>query len=193
MNHLFETVWELHWFFAENEIPYVVIGGLAVQRWGEPRTTLDVDVTIAVPIERTESIIQLIVQQFEPRIQDHLQFAVKNRVLLVKASNGTNVDIALGMPGYEEELMKRAVDLEIEPGKSIRLCSPDDLLIHKAIAGRIQDRLDIDSILERTGDQLNVDYIRQWLKIFSELLETDEVVNRFEIPYSRWKQLNRTQ
>jgi hypothetical protein len=32
---------------SEHGIPYMVIGGLANAVWGEPRTTLDIDVTVS--------------------------------------------------------------------------------------------------------------------------------------------------
>ena len=31
---------------SENEIPYMIIGGMANAVWGEPRATIDIDVTI---------------------------------------------------------------------------------------------------------------------------------------------------
>jgi hypothetical protein len=39
VNGQFEAAWQLHRFLTERDIPYVVIGGIAVQRWGEPRLT----------------------------------------------------------------------------------------------------------------------------------------------------------
>jgi len=84
MIDIFKAAWEFHQFFVKNEIPYVVIGGLAVQNWGEPRTTRYVDVTIAVPVEEAESTIRLITKHFSPRLQDHLAFALKNRILLAR-------------------------------------------------------------------------------------------------------------
>jgi hypothetical protein len=59
------------------------------------------------------------------------------------------VDISLALPGYEDELFRRAVDFEVEPGKSIRLCSAEDLVIHKAVAGRPQDVMDIEGVVLR--------------------------------------------
>jgi hypothetical protein len=38
-------------------IPYMLIGGLAVSLWGEPRSTLDVDVTIWVEPKDIEHTI----------------------------------------------------------------------------------------------------------------------------------------
>ncbi len=48
--------------------------------------------------------------------------------------------------------------------------------------------IDIKGIINRNGKKLDVEYIRSWLKNFSLLLETDDVINRFEIPFSEWKE-----
>lgn len=42
--------------------------------------------------------------------------------------------------------------------------------------------LDIQGVIERQAENLDVAYIRDWLKNFSLILETDEVLNRFEQP-----------
>ncbi len=49
------------------------------------------------------------------------------------------------LPGYEEE----ALTHEVGAGRSVRLCSAEDLIIHKALAGPPQDVLDIEGIVAR--------------------------------------------
>ena len=110
---------------------------------------------------------------------------MKNRVLLICTSAGCDVDISLGIPGYEEEVMKRAVDYDLGNGKVVKLCSAEDLIIHKAVAGRPQDCSDIEGVILRQGKQLKVSYIRYWLKNFSEALEMEEVYQRFSLPWKR--------
>jgi hypothetical protein len=39
MNQRESAAWEMHCFFDHLEVQYVIIGGLAVQHWGEPRFT----------------------------------------------------------------------------------------------------------------------------------------------------------
>jgi hypothetical protein len=46
MNALFEAAREVSDFMEERRWAFCLIGGLAVQRWGEPRTTLDVDIAV---------------------------------------------------------------------------------------------------------------------------------------------------
>jgi hypothetical protein len=181
MNPRLEAAWEIHQFLAKHRLPYAVIGGLAVQKWSEPRFTRDVDLTVASPLTTGSApLVRLITQHFPSRSADPVDFASKTRMVLITASNGVEVDISLALPGYEDQLFARAVAYEIEPGKTIRLCSAEDLIIHKAVAGRPQDISDIQGVVYRQGDKLNTAYIRQWLNEFADALADPEIVERFE-------------
>ncbi len=46
MNGLFDAAKEVCEFFASRQWSFCVIGGLAVQQWGEPRVTLHVDLAL---------------------------------------------------------------------------------------------------------------------------------------------------
>ena len=180
-----DAAWEMHDFFIRLGVQYAVIGGMAVQHWGEPRFTQDVDLTIAAPLEEPDSLVRSIVAQFPSRIDDPIDFVRRNRVILVRATNGCNVDISLALPGYEDEVMRRAVAYELEPGKVIRLCSAEDLIIHKAVAGRPQDLRDIEGVVYRQRGVLDIAYIRFWLRSFSELLARPDILDSFERPLKK--------
>jgi hypothetical protein len=182
MNQREQAAWELHMVLQEFGVAYSVIGGMAVQYWGEPRFTQDIDVTVAAPLDEPGAFLERMVERFQPRMADAVSFARKHRVLLVRASNGCPVDISLGLPGYEDEVMRRAVAFELAPGKHVRICSAEDLIIHKAIAGRPQDVRDIEGIVYRQHQALDVGYIRRWLREFAEILENPEIEERFEKP-----------
>ena len=64
------AAWEVSQFFNEHDIPYAVIGGLAVQEWGGARLTVDADFTIAAPLAGSAEIVQLITAHFPSRIAD---------------------------------------------------------------------------------------------------------------------------
>jgi hypothetical protein len=184
---IYEAAWEMHLFLSRKKIPYVVIGGLAVQKWGQPRLTRDLDLTISVPIEKTEQFIETITQHFKARVSDLREFARQTRVLPIYASNGRNMDVSLALPGYEDLLMQRAQPFKLAPRRIIRVCSAEDLIIHKAVAGRPQDLADLQSVIYRNAGKLDLAYIRSWLKEFSLLLESDEILLRFENAWKKWR------
>jgi len=181
MNLLFEAAWEINVFLRQHSIAYAIIGGLAVQKWGDIRFTKDVDLSVSTPLKDGASdLVRLIIAHFRSRVDDPVDFAKRNRMILVAASNGVEIDISLSLPGYEDEMFVHAIDFELEPGKTIRLCSAEDLIIHKAVAGRPQDIADIEGIVYRQGNKLDLRYIHLWLKEFAQLLEEPDVLNRFE-------------
>lgn len=179
MNPLQAAV-EVAEFLETQGVAYVLLGGLAVQYWGEPRTTRDVDVTVLVPQEHQERFFEGVLARFRPRLPDALDFARRHRVLLVETPQGVPVDISLGIPGYEEEVMRRAVSISFYGLPSLRLISAEDLIIHKCVAGRARDREDIERILIRQRLNLDLAYIRRWLRDFSPLVETHDVQALFE-------------
>jgi hypothetical protein len=185
MNQREGAAWEMHCFFNHLGVQYVIIGGLAVQHWGEPRFTQDVDLTVTAPPTGLAEFVQKIVDRFPSRVEDAITFARRNRVVLVRAGNGCPVDISLALPGYEDEVMRRAVDYELEPGKVVNLCSAEDLIIHKAVAGRPQDVRDIEGIVYRQRDALDVSYIRRWLRDFADVLANPEIPQHFERPWRK--------
>ena len=180
MNGQFETAWKLHRFLTAHEIPYAIIGGVAVQRWGQPRLTRDVDLTVLLRPGSEEATLREIVAAFPPRIENAVAFALEHRVLPVEAPGGGEADISLGLPGYEEHVVARTVAYDLGDGREVRLCSAEDLIIHKALAGRPQDVLDIEGIVARQGSALDVAYVRRWLEELARLADDPEVTARFE-------------
>lgn len=183
MSELLEAASEVHRFLSGQRIPYAIIGGIAVQRWGEPRFTRDVDVTILVSAGQEIAVLEKLLSFFTPRIANAIDFALQNRVCLLKSTNQCDVDVSLGLPGYEEEVTKRAVRQNLGKGLVFKICSAEDLIIHKAVAGRPQDAVDISGVILRQGRKLDVNYIRRWLKEFAFVLESTEVLERFERPW----------
>src|SRR5581483_7625738 len=74
VNRQFATAWRLHRFLSERRIPYAIIGGLAVQRWGQPRFTRDVDVTILLPTGGEEPVLRELAAAFPPRVEEPVAF-----------------------------------------------------------------------------------------------------------------------
>ncbi len=181
MNDLFDAAWEIHQFLSQHKIAYAIIGGFAVQQWGVPRLTVDVDLTVFTPIEQgTDELVRLIHTQFPRRVSDPYELARRARLIVTRASNGRGIDISFAIPGYWDEMLERTTDFELERGKVVRICSAEDLVIHKCIAGRPQDLRDIIGVVARQGKTLDAEYIRKWLKIFVQTLAEPKILERFE-------------
>lgn len=180
MNLQLEAAWKLHQVLEGAGIRYVIIGGLAVQHWGEPRLTRDVDATVLVTPGHESGAMDVLLGAFQPRRADAREFAMAHRVLLLHAPGLCDLDVSFGLPGYEDEVAGRASELDIGEARRVRICSAEDLIIHKAIAGRPKDVADVTGIVHRQRGRLDIEYIRGWLTQFGELLDNPEVLNEFE-------------
>ncbi len=152
-----------------------LIGGMAVQRWGEPRLTQDVDVTVLVGPGLEPAFVDATLAGFSGRRPDARAFALAYRVLLIRAGNGVPVDLALGGTGFEIESVRRSTAWEIEPGCRVPTCSAEDLIVHKLIAGRPRDIADLDGIVGRQAGQLDMELIRRWVAGFADVLENPDL------------------
>lgn len=149
MNLLFQAAKEVSDFMSERNWRFCVIGGLAVIRWGEPRTTLDADLMLLTGFGNEKQYAEPLLDKFEPRVPGALEFALQSRVLLIRASNGKDVDISFGAFPYEESIIKRATKFEFAPDARLLTCSAEDLFILKVFAGRGRDWQDAESVAAR--------------------------------------------
>jgi hypothetical protein len=180
MNPVFEAAIEVQRFLQESGWRFCIIGGVALQRWGEPRATVDVDLTLLTGFGAEEGFIQGLLSHFKPRRPDAAEFALASRVMLLWASNEIGVDIALGGFSFEEDVVSRATPFLFAPGVSLVTCSAEDLVVLKAFAGRPQDWIDVEGILVRQGEGLDWGYILRQLPPLCELKEDPEVLPRLQ-------------
>jgi hypothetical protein len=159
---------------------FCFIGGLALQRWGEPRETVDVDLTLLTGFGQEERFIAPLLAQFPARIKDADQFALAHRVLLLRTSSGVGLDIALGALPFEENVIVRSSLFAYAENLLLRTCSAEDLVVFKAFAARPKDWMDIEGILIRQTGKLDWDYIRKQLKPLTELKEAPEIMRQLE-------------
>ena len=80
------------------------IGGLAVLRWGEPRETIDVDVTLLTGFGGEEPYIQTLLAHYAARIPNAAAFALNRRVLLVRT-----IPVSVWISPWEVCLLKNPV------------------------------------------------------------------------------------
>jgi predicted nucleotidyltransferase len=104
------------------------------------------------------------------RIKDAEAFAQKNRVLLLKhESSGINIDIILGILPFESEMVERGQEITLG-NLHIRLPTPEDLIIMKAIAHRPKDMEDIKAVAAGNPN-LDKQRIQFWVEQFGTALE----------------------
>jgi len=152
-----------------------IIGGIAVSLLAEPRFTADADAVILVSTDDLPRLIRLARQEgLVPRVDDAEQFARRSRVLLLRHTESEiDVDLSLGVLPFEVEMVERS-KLHQADSLQIRLPTPEDLIIMKAVAHRPKDAIDIEAII-KSYPQLDKKRIEFWVQQFADILERPEL------------------
>ena len=160
---------------------YCFIGGVAVQKWGQARVTQDIDLTIFTGIGDEPPVIDRLLKAFAPRIPDAREFALVNRIVLLRTRSGIDLDISCGAFPFEESVITRARKVQVRPGVRLRLCTAEDLIVYKAFAGRALDWADVESVIaKQPRGKLDWRYILAQLKPLAELKEDAGIVPKLK-------------
>jgi hypothetical protein len=161
-------------------LPFCIIGGVALQRWGEPRFTADADLSVLVEPGEEAQAAQSLLAELPARIDDAAGFAKRTRVVLLRSDQGVGIDVVLAGLPYEARVVDRSSPWRLDDSTTLRTCSAEDLLVMKAFAARDKDWADVTSILERQGLGLDLDLVRRELRPLIEAKEQPEIAAQLE-------------
>jgi hypothetical protein len=178
MKSLFRVAAQLDGLLAEKHWQYCFIGGIALQRWGQPRLTNDIDLTILAASDLEIRCVDELLGLYKGRIPDAREFALKNRVLLLESGEGIAIDVALGGIAFEERVVSRATRYEFLPGLSLLTCSAEDLVVLKSFADRPRDWADVETVIIRQQGKLDWEYILEQLRPLCQIKEAPEIIER---------------
>ena len=158
----------------------VIIGGIAASLLGQPRLTADLDVVILLSMDDLPKLIETATKEgMIARISNAEAFARKNRILLLQhESSGINIDISLGILPFETEMVERGQEFKVG-NLCVRLPTPEDLIITKAVAHRSKDLEDIKKVAS-SHPNLDKGRIRYWVEQFGAALELPDLWNEIE-------------
>ena len=176
MNALFGLAAEVQSFCKSRQWRFCFIGGIALQRWGEPRLTRDVGLTIVTGFGGEDVFVDALSGAFRQRVPHAREFALRNRVLLLQSPRGIPIDVSLGGLAFEERVAERSSGFAFLPGVTLRTCSSEDLVVLKAFADRARDWADIEGILARTVVEWNT--VRDELEPLCEAKEAPHILPR---------------
>jgi hypothetical protein len=161
-------------------VPHATIGGVAVSLIAQPRATQDIDAVIWLEDARWKSLLDSSrLYGFEPRIPDALEFAGRARVLLLRhQTSGISIDLSCGALEFELEVIERAASIVIGALR-LKVATPEDLIIMKAVAHRPRDLADIESVLN-ANPTTDLERVRCRVSEFASVLEAPEILNDLE-------------
>lgn len=163
-----QAVHEIISFLKTEQIPYLVIGGLAVGVLGEPRFTYDIDLSILL----SEYQIGIFIKRLQKA-----SFKFDAREAMLSASEfgsfrfyykTVQIDAILVSTDLEQEAITRHKK-KLFLGKKVCFPTPEDLILFKLISGRPRDLTDAEAIATRHKDKLDKAYLKKWaLRIYKK-------------------------
>lgn len=164
---------------------YAIIGGIALSQWGVVRFTHDVDIKVLVPDTNYSAVRAALRAAFPKRAREHVP---QDPLIVAVDIDGVIIDFLLALPGYEELIIQRAVQRDLG-GWRAWICSAEDLIIQKVVAGRAKDWPDVEALLIEQRGKLDETYIADWLAQFAEALDKPELLGDYRSLLERVKAL----
>jgi predicted nucleotidyltransferase len=169
------TLFRLTGLLEQNAISYMVIGGYAVAHHGENRLTEDIDITLGVDSNYLKQLLEILSDEFRPRIKNVHNFVEKTNVLPIQDNhNSVKVDLIFSFIDFERNAIQNAESVTINDQK-IQIISASDLIIYKLIAARERDIEDIRSILENKANKIDTAYIDKYVAEMREISEHQDI------------------
>jgi hypothetical protein len=148
-------------------IPYLIMGGFAVRAVGIPRPTYDADLTVDPPegalqrlFDRLEQDGFMIPDEFRKGFRDSLLGMAKVKVQKFAEQHVWDVDLFLVTTPYQRAAFARRRSVPFM-GADRWMITSEDLVLHKLLANRRKDLLDVEEIL-KVQVSLDRAYLRDW-------------------------------
>ena len=149
-------------FKALNEanVQYIVVGGIATILHGYVRATSDIDLVVDLQVEEATKVISVLtIAGYVPKVPvQAMEFADATKrkqwitekgmqvFSMYQPSNPLlTIDLFVKQPIPYTELREHSVIMELD-GVTVRVCSIDDLITMKKLAGRPKDLADIEKL-----------------------------------------------
>lgn len=158
---------ELREALARRNVPYAVMGGLAVSHWGLPHVTFDVDIAVGVRANDVTTFLSaldedgfVVPDQFRTGWTDALAGTRKVAVKKFVEGHVWTIDVFLDESEFLASVMARRVTVE-SVGRPTPMITPEDLVLFKLVAWRRKDQAHLDDLLLVVGP-LDDAYLAAW-------------------------------
>jgi hypothetical protein len=155
------------------QVRYMVIGGQAVQLYGEPRMTRGIDLTLDLGPDGLDRMLEVCSRcGLKPLPPTPAEFVRETMVLpALDESTGIRVDFVFSLTGYERQAIERSRTVKLGD-TDVRFATAEDVVIHKLVAGRPRDVEDVRNIVIKNPG-LDRTYVTERLREFDRVLDRD--------------------
>ncbi|MEA2076055.1 MAG: nucleotidyltransferase [Euryarchaeota archaeon] len=169
-------------FLNKEGVEYVVVGGLAVLFYGIPRTTMDIDLIIAMDMPKVKRFVEFLNENdfFADEEDIKAAFGERTHATVEDKTSMIRLDIK-GIYGENDRITlerRRKVSLA---NFEIYIAALEDLIANKLLFGSEQDVKDVEGIYVRQFDNLDMAYLEERcerLGVYEEFSATKTRVER---------------
>ncbi len=149
-------------YLNRKDIDYVLVGGIAVIVYGNPRTTVDLDLIVQMDEEDIEDFASYLRKEGFFCDPSDMREAFRNRTHFSAEEKGSlfRLDIKGVYDSGARRTLKNRKKVEYD-GIIMYVASPEDTISHKLLYGSEQDIEDAESIYVRQDDKLDQDYLEK--------------------------------
>ena len=167
--------------FRKYNIRYALMGGFALHAAGYTRATEDLDVLILKEdILKVKKLLLGLGYDIAHESGDVINFAGALREL-------GQIDFLLAHRSYTKNMLKRARECEILKGQfKVKVIAPEDIIGLKIQAStndpsrNSRDLADIEEILKRHADKMDLELLREYFLLFNREKELDDLLGRIK-------------
>lgn len=159
------------------------VGGVAVNYWGQPRATGDVDVALSVSMDLSSQVTAFMERDGWSLVGGPGQIKSSGIYLAQYAKDlegiGTlGVDILYAMNDWQRLAQSRRRKVTFGDHEDW-VSSAEDLLLYKLIAHRPKDTGDVDNVLDNRYGSLDMPYLTSWARTLQIEDRLVEAISRF--------------
>ena len=179
-NRLAKALAEIASALHATNVPWMVIGGIAIIARGVRRMTTDIDVVVRGDETTPAALLRaLATRRIVPRIDNAEAFARERLVLLLcHEPTGVDFDLSFGWTTFEHEALEARSDVAY--GSVVApMARAEDLVIFKAMAARPKDIEDAAALILMHKD-INIDRVRRHLAELAALAEEPSLTSGLE-------------
>ena len=140
---------------ADNEVPFVLVGGFAAVVHGSPQLTRDLDLCISFDLEQLKKI-RTVLLPYHPKhrmTSEKLPFAEHPKDLTGLKNLYLDTDLGVidflgeitGIGNYDA-VKNSSIEIELKDGRKLRVLSIEALIIAKEKMGRKKDLLVVEDL-----------------------------------------------
>lgn len=154
-------------------ISYYIGGSVASSLYGEPRSTLDVDIGAAIPMGAVEELVSKWEADFyvsESAMREAIQREGCFNLIHFKTMLKVDVFVC-GADQFNASVLLRRLSRSIAVGEmtqTVCFATPEDVLLHKLVwyrkGGEASERQwrDLVGIIQQQQDRLDMEYLNVW-------------------------------